>query len=222
MAGMEPHGERVREPMPEDLALRCVCGRLRGVAHDVSPSVTSRVICDCYHCRLYAHFLGRADAILDADGGTDAVQLSPRCVEITEGREHLGLMRLTDRGGLRWYARCCKTPLAITLASPGVPFVGINHLFVDRESSGPSLEPWFGPVRARVNTRVARGRPRPPRATLGALFLKVVRLAWLMIGWRLRGDHRRSPFFDPATGRPLLEPERPTEAELAPARAALG
>ena len=44
----------------------------------------------------------------------------------------------------------------------------------------------------------------------------------------LGADHLHWPIadciyrLDPATGRPLLEPERPTEAELAPARAALG
>jgi len=27
--------------------------------------------------------------------------------------------------------------------------------------------------------------------------------------WRLRGDHRRTPFFDPATGAPVAEPGGP-------------
>jgi hypothetical protein len=38
---------------------------------------------------------------------------------------HLRLMRLSEKGLLRWYAGCCDTPLFNTMATPKVPFVGV-------------------------------------------------------------------------------------------------
>jgi hypothetical protein len=34
-----------------------------------------------------------------------------------------------------------------------------------------------------------------------------------MLGWRLRGDHKRSPFFDSSTGSPIAAPRVLTKAE---------
>jgi hypothetical protein len=56
--------------MPVSLPLRCRCGRVRGIAGDVSPSSGFRFVCYCGDCQAFAHFLDRAD-VLDAAGGTD-------------------------------------------------------------------------------------------------------------------------------------------------------
>jgi hypothetical protein len=34
----------------------------------------------------------------------------------------------------------------------------------------------------------------------------LVRVASRVLGWRLRGDHRQSPFFDPDSGAPIVQP----------------
>jgi hypothetical protein len=41
----------------------------------------------------------------------------------------------------------------------------------------------------------------------------VARVFAKLIGWRLRGDHKRSALFDRATGRPLAEPRVLAAAE---------
>jgi hypothetical protein len=46
----------------------------------------------------------------------------------------------------------------------------------------------------------------------------LLRVIGLMLGWRLRGDHRRSPFFDATSGAPLRAPRVLSEAERAALR----
>ena len=46
---------------------RCRCGRIRGIASDVSPSTGFRFVCYCKDCQACARFLERAD-VLDPAG----------------------------------------------------------------------------------------------------------------------------------------------------------
>lgn len=95
--------------MKSTLAIRCTCGALRG---EVEPSRrVNRGSCYCKDCQAFAHFLGRAEEILDAQGGTEVVQIASRHVRFTAGQEQLACMRLTRRGLLRWYAACCNTAI---------------------------------------------------------------------------------------------------------------
>jgi hypothetical protein len=50
----------------------------------------------------------------------------------------------------------------------------------------------------------------------------VLGLFWMGIAARLRGDHRRSPFFAPESGAPISPPRVLTAAELAAVRAEAG
>ena len=61
---------------PSDLALRCRCGHVRGIARDVSPANGFRFVCYCKDCQAFARFLERAD-VLDPAGGTDIFQMPP-------------------------------------------------------------------------------------------------------------------------------------------------
>ena len=69
-----------------DLPLRCRCGRVRGVASDVSPSTGFRFVCYCKDCQAFARFLERAD-VLDSAGGTDIFQMPPGRVKLTGARK---------------------------------------------------------------------------------------------------------------------------------------
>src|SRR5262249_49832287 len=62
--------------LPLDLPLRCRCGRVRGVASDVSSSSGFRFVCYCEDCQAFARFLERPD-VLDPAGGTDIFQSFP-------------------------------------------------------------------------------------------------------------------------------------------------
>ena len=129
--------------------------------------------------------------------------MSPAHLQISDGLESLTCVRLTPNGWLRWYAGCCKTPIGNTLLTHHLPFVGLIHLCMT--VSKQPLDEVVGPVRARALGRFARG----DRAEIGAhdrasLFV-LLRIFRKLIWWRLKGDHRRTPFFD-KTGTPAVEP----------------
>lgn len=190
----------------EDVALRCRCGALRGVARAVSPSTINHCFCYCDDCQAFAHFLGREGDVLDAYGGTEVVQMSQANVTLTAGVEKIAAVRLTEKGLMRWYAGCCNTPIGNTLATPAVPFIGLIRAFI----AAPPAS--LGPVRGRGFARNAKGgRAAVPKDGLPDVIM-LARVLPKLLGWRLRGDHKRSPFFDSAN-RPLAEPRVLTAAE---------
>ena len=109
--------------MDVDISLQCPCGGFRGVVRGLSPRAGFRVVCYCDDCQAFAHYLGRAEQMLDPLGGTDIFQTSPARVEFVEGT--VASMRLAANGMLRWYSACCRSPVGNTFASRGLPFVGI-------------------------------------------------------------------------------------------------
>ncbi|MEP7245903.1 MAG: DUF6151 family protein, partial [Gammaproteobacteria bacterium] len=133
--------------------LQCRCGTVKGAVEN--PRGAHRVICYCKDCQAFAHFLGRADDVLDERGGSDIVQVLPRNITFTQGIEALACMRLTQKGLVRWYTSCCKTPVGNTLATPKVSFIGLVHSCLD--NPGKPLDEAFGPIRACVNTKGAKG-----------------------------------------------------------------
>jgi len=187
-----------------NLAIRCRCGHLRGTVANVSPAAGIRVVCYCDDCQAFAERLGRND-VLDAHGGTDIFQLSPAHVTISEGRDRLACLRLTARGPLRWYAACCNTPIGNTLATGRLPFLGLILGCIDAESR--PLDDLLGPVRLRVMARFARGDLGGLEAHERFALSHVLAIIWRILRWRIAGDHRRSPFFDPASGAPVSPPE---------------
>lgn len=103
----------IKSHPPFDLPLHCRCGRVRGVASEVSPSAGFRFLCSCTDCQAFARLLGRPD-VLDAAGGTDIFQMPAGRVTLAAGANALPQL---PRQVLRWYAECCRTPIANTAAS---------------------------------------------------------------------------------------------------------
>ena len=134
--------------VPSDLPLRCRCGHVRGVAHAVSPSAGVGFVCYCADCQAFARFLNRAD-VLDAAGGTDIFQLPPGRVVLTAGADGLRCVAFSSKV-LRWYADCCKTPIANTAASPRFPVVALIHSCIDPEAGGGSRDDVLGPPLCRI------------------------------------------------------------------------
>lgn len=189
-----------------DLALRCRCGAVRGVARGVAPSTVNRCFCYCDDCQAFAHFLGRADDVLDALGGTEIIQMSQATVGFTAGVGKLAALRLSPSGMIRWYASCCRTPIGNTMATTAMPFIGVIRAFVDAPSAA------LGPIRGRGFAKSAKGGSAAvPKDGLPEL-LMIARVLAKVLRWRLRGDHRRSQLFD-ATGRPFAAPRVLTAAE---------
>jgi hypothetical protein len=139
---------------------------------------------------------------LDAQGGTDVIQTRPANVTFTQGQETLACMRLTERGLLRWYAACCNTPIGNTLSNFRVSFVGLVHSCL--EGAGGSLDDSFGPVRARVNTKSAKGEVRSGSAGMMSAILPLIAIVTRP---RFDGSYKRTPFFSADTGAPMVTPK---------------
>ena len=185
--------------------LQCRCGTVQGFVSE--PRNSNRVVCYCKDCQAFAHFLGRADDVLDERGGSDVIQVLPKNVTFTRGVESLACIRLTDKGLHRWYARCCNTPIGNTLATPKMSFVGLVHSCLIEP-----LDDDFGPVRGWLNTGAAKGIPKPKAGGIGATI-------WWFITMPLRarfnGDYKRTPFFRADTGAPIATPRVLSSAEHA-------
>ena len=177
--------------------VRCSCGALTGTLHD--PPWVNRVICYCNSCQAFPERLGRGEDVLDAQGGSDIVQTSPRHLTFTQGRDYLACLRLTPKGPLRWYASCCNTPIGNTPANFRLSFVGLVHTCLgDREA----LDAAFGPPRMQVFTRFARGEPKPKqRVSMPA----VAGFIWHMAAARATGGYKVNPFFR-QSGEPVATP----------------
>ena len=182
-----------------ELPLRCRCGAVRGVARGALPSKVNHCFCYCDDCQAFAHFLDRAD-VLDAHGGSEITQMSQANVSFTAGTDKIAAMRLTPKGLIRWYASCCRTPIGNTLGTSAMPFIGVIHAFIDAPSTA------LGPIRGRGFAKSAKGgRAAVPKDGLPDLVM-VARVLVKLLRWRLRGDHKRTAFFDATTGKPLVEP----------------
>jgi hypothetical protein len=214
--------------MPADLEIRCACGKLRGTVREVSPGQGNRGVCYCDDCQSFAQFLGRADSILDARGGTPIFQIGQGQVALTHGGEHLACMRLTPKGLLRWYASCCGTPIGNTGLTPGTPVVGLVERCLAPPAGARSLDDVLGPSRFSVFAKFAR-EPRsdapppitsPPSPSRLAFTRAVLGMVGLVVKARWRGEGKRSPFFDPATRTPRATPRVLTPDELRAVEAA--
>lgn len=184
----------------DNLALQCRCGQIKGRAIKVYPSEGTRVVCYCKDCQAFAIALGVADMVLDAQGGTDIYQLPPARLQIHQGHDQIRCLRLSDKGLYRWFAGCCNTPIANTLA-PRTPLVGLLHSFI----VDPDAEIKTGPVRALVNLRGATGqvsreqvRAAPARGYVRKILVKI-------LCWKLAGKGRPNPFFN--GGEPITKPK---------------
>ncbi len=196
---------------------QCRCGQLTGEVADTRSAL--HAVCYCRDCQAYAHHLGQADTVLDALAGTEVVGTHARNVSFTGGTEQLACVSLTGKGLLRWYARCCNTPLANTGRDRRMPYVGLVHSCL--RLGGEALEqPAFMPVQMHLETAGAQGGT-PPR--LGAW-----RQARALLGFmprialsRWTGSYRHTPFFDGA-GVPVAAVHVLTPAEHERAMGSVG
>jgi hypothetical protein len=83
-----------------------------------------------------------------------------------------------------------------------VPFVGLVHSCL--EGTGASLDRSFGPVRARVNTKSAKGEV--PSGS-GGMMSAILPFIALVARSRIDGSYRRTPFFVAGTGAPIVTPK---------------
>lgn len=173
-----------------DLPVQCACGTVRGTLQDVSPSTVSNVVCHCDDCRTFVHHLGTADDVLTEHGGVHIVQSTPSRYTLTAGQDQVGLVRLSPRGLLRFYATCCNTPLANMVDRPGLAFVGVPRVTLPADADA-HIGPQVG-IQARFATGDRSTLDAHDKAPASLLVRTVFRLG---VG-RMQGLHKPSPFRD--------------------------
>jgi hypothetical protein len=166
-----------------------------------NPRSSNHAVCYCRDCQAFAHYLGNPNGILDARGGSDIVQTQPKNLTFAQGSAQLACIRLTPKGLLRWYSRCCRTPIGNTLATPRLAFIGLLHSCLGEEAA--SVASSFGPVTAWLHTDGARGRPTPRTEGLGRSLWWLLRTAAKA---RVNGDYRQTPLFHRDSGAPVAAP----------------
>ena len=133
--------------------------------------------------------------------------MSQSRLQIDTGLDQLACVRLTAKGLLRWYARCCNTPIGNTLANPRVSIVGLIHTCLDPAT----IDRDFGAVTAAVNTHTATGSTMPRQHRLLSTIGKFLVMS---IADRISGRYRQSPLFSRA-GSPVVEPRVLATEEVA-------
>lgn len=177
----------VRQGVP----FSCNCGGLSGEITARGVDTGTHVVCFCPDCRAGQLYFGQPDP---APGSVDIFQMSPDCIQITNGAGNLAVMRLGPKGLFRWYAKCCNAPLATTTSSPKFPFAGFD---VKRIADPEPL----GPVKTRANIRQPNGRSK--QENVAPAVIGMIKRA---ISDRLSGRWKQTPFFDAATGEPVAAP----------------
>ena len=161
-------------------------------------------MCLCDDCQAYVHWLGRANENLDQNGGTEVFSVAPAHLQITGGFENLNCVRLSQKGMYRWYAGCCKSPVANSMPPPKIPFAGVHRAIFDFGGDERKRGEVMGPIRAKVQGKFGIG-PLPPdvfRSTPIGLILRTI--GFLLVG-AFKKQHRPSPFFDDK-GEPKVQP----------------
>ena len=180
--------------------LQCRCGTIKGSISNLKAA--NRAVCYCKDCQAFARFLGQERETLDAQGGSDIIQTLPKNVTFLQGVDSLACMRLSDKGMVRWYADCCKTPVGNTMANYKISFIGLLHNCL--ESAGQPLQDSFGPVRVYANPQGAIGEPKPKASGSGAMLWWIAKT---VLPARLNGDYKYTPFFRMDTGLPIVAPQ---------------
>jgi len=111
--------------MSNIVKLKCLCGSVQGKLCIV-PGSFFHVHCLCCDCQKFASYLNNKEQILDEYGGSELFQTYPAFMEITAGQDNIGCVQLREKGLYRWHTTCCNMPLANTMTSPKIPFVGVS------------------------------------------------------------------------------------------------
>ncbi len=178
----------------------CNCGEVRGTIDNAELLYGEHFTCMCDDCQAYIHHIGRGADFLDENAGSDIAPVAPANLKFTAGAEKLKCVRLNPKGLHRFYAGCCKTPIA-NVMPPSFGYIGFAcGIFPE-----PERTKVFGPVKARVMGKFGRGTmpadasPGITMKLVGSTFIGVSRM-WFK-GWR-----RPSPFFDSNSNQPVVRP----------------
>ena len=172
--------------------LSCACNTAKGTLKVVDGSFF-HVHCLCCDCQSFASYLRNEENILDEHGATELFQTYPAYMEITEGQENIGCVQLRKKGLYRWHTTCCNMPLANTMTSPKIPFVGISVKLMQFNSEHEKLEA-LGPITMKAFGKYAKGEmPQDAHPKFPVSFMPKI------VGFMIKGMFGKknipSPFF---------------------------
>lgn len=183
-----------------DLPFACRCGQVRGTLHDITPRAGMQLRCQCDDCRRAVIWLGQPDPGIE---GVTYYQTTPARVSFENGA--LAAFTWKNEKLLRWYAPCCNTPLFNTLNSPKWAFASLSVAALNDPDA-------LGPVRARAFIPKPNGKRG--HENISAFMWG---FAKRVIGGRLSGTWRNTPFFDD-TGAPIVPVRALTREDRATAK----
>ncbi len=177
--------------------LQCQCGALRGQLSHTHHAV--RGVCYCKDCRAYSHHLGTESLTHDSLGGAAFVGTQSKFVSFTDGAQHLACLSLSPKGLLRWYSKCCNSPICNTTRNWKFPYVGLIASCLKDDAA--SFEHAFPRIRMRVNTGSAK--QAPPSMHLSTMVTLASFIPRIMASG-VNGTYRRTPFFSSPKGTPIV------------------
>ncbi|KAJ54906.1 hypothetical protein ACMU_14170 [Actibacterium mucosum KCTC 23349] len=184
--------------MQTTLNFACDCGKMQGRIDRVTPQKIGHLTCYCKYCLGFPTHLGTGDKYIRDGGWVNLVQVAPDDVTIDQGSEHLACLKFTPKGPLRWYASCCGTPIANTLAGRMPPFASF---YADTMGDAD-----LGPVQLHSFCDHLPAAQRPQPSGNKAVRAFVLRFAKRVIPAILTLRFRKNPFFD-AKGAPVATPQ---------------
>lgn len=179
--------------MSEIVSLKCYCGTVKGKLKVVKGSFF-HVHCLCCDCQKFASHLNNKEDILDEHGGSELLQTYPAFMEITEGKDKINCVQLQDKGLYRWHTSCCNMPLANTMNSSKVPFVGVSVKLMQFDSEQEKSR-ILGPITMKAFGKYSIGEmPKDTHPKFPISYMPKI------LGFMLRGMFKKkntpSPFFN--------------------------
>lgn len=173
--------------------LECSCGTVKGKLKVVSGAFF-HVHCLCKDCQKFASHLNNEEHILDKHGATELLQTYPNYMEITTGQHKISCVQLYPKGLYRWHTSCCNMPLANTMKSSKIPFVGVPVTLMKFSSPQEKLAT-LGPVTLKAFGQYSKGempKDAHPRFPLNYM----PKILFFMLKGLLTGKYKKNPFFN--------------------------
>lgn len=178
--------------MSNTIALACSCGSVKGEIQ-VTPGSFFHVQCLCCDCQDYATHLDQ-QTIMDEHGGTDLFQTYPMYMQITKGQDKIACIQLREKGLYRWHTTCCNMPVANTMSSSKIPFVGIPVKLLKFNSEQEKMD-LVGPVAMKAFGKYAIGE-MPSDAHHKFPISYMPKILGFMIKGLIGKKNTPSPFFN--------------------------
>ncbi len=179
--------------MSKIVELECTCGTVKGNLK-VIPGSYFYVHCYCCDCQRFASHLNNSKNILDEHGGTELIQTYPDFMKITAGKDKVHGVQLATKGSYRWHTTCCNMPLANTMDSSKVPFVGVSVKLMKFANDQEKAE-ILGPVTMKAFGKYSAGEmPKDVHPKYPLSYIP--KLMAFMIKGMFKKKNNPSPFFN--------------------------